>query len=291
MRKLLAPIAAVTLVLAMAGTVLAWDDPDLASECAPDQDHYSWKITLPTENNYIIEWSFDEDFIGASVVDFGSAGEHSFTTPQGGPTLFVRFASDHKAKAKADANTELCEPPTEPEPGIEIRKSADAETTVEPGTLVTYTYEVENTGNVPLSNVQVGDFIVDSDQIACESINYQSGDLNDDDILDVDEIWTFTCSTVLQGTIDNEACVTADVGGDQPGVEDCDTERVEVSHSPEEEVEAGTGTPAESVPDASLNGDGSNPLPTILFSSLLLASLAALAVTNVRTAKRVRSDR
>jgi uncharacterized low-complexity protein len=55
--------------------------------------------------------------------------------------------------------------------------------------------------------------------------------------------------------------------------------------SGEQSVEAGTGTPEESTPDGSLFGNGSNPLPTIAFSLILLASLGGLAYANVKTVR------
>ena len=58
-----------------------------------------------------------------------------------------------------------------------------------------------------------------------------------------------------------------------------------VEASGEQSVEAGTGTPEESTADSSLFGDGSNPLPTIAFSLILLASLGGLAYANVKTVR------
>ena len=51
-------------------------------------------------------------------------------------------------------------------------------------------------------------------------------------------------------------------------------------------MEAGTGTPAATIPNTSLESNGSNPLPTILFSMVLLASLGTLAYTNVKVVAR-----
>ena len=56
--------------------------------------------------------------------------------------------------------------------------------------------------------------------------------------------------------------------------------------SGEQSVEAGTGTPQESTPDGALFGNGANPLPTVAFSLILLASLGGLAYANVKTARR-----
>ena len=187
------------------------------------------------------------------------------------------------------------------QPAIKIAKSSDADGTVLPGTLVTYTYEVTNTGDTDLSNVEVTDLISGSAVVACDvdSSDY-SGDGNHNAILDVGETWTFTCSTALQVTTANDACVVADVGDRAPQlladlapaqtVEDCDDENVEVSQSPspEQTVEAGTGTPQESQPDTAANTLSAGSLPTIVFSFLLLGSLAALALANVWALRRGR---
>ena len=58
------------------------------------------------------------------------------------------------------------------------------------------------------------------------------------------------------------------------------------TQSPEGEVEGATGTPEASLPDGAMGGgNGSNPLPTVLFSLILLASLGTLAYANVRTVR------
>ena len=57
------------------------------------------------------------------------------------------------------------------------------------------------------------------------------------------------------------------------------------SNSPEGSQLGGTGTPSGSVPNGSVGQNGVNPLPTVLFSLILLASLAGLAFANVKTAR------
>jgi uncharacterized repeat protein (TIGR01451 family) len=193
--------------------------------------------------------------------------------------------------ACADVTVEV-NPPAPDVPSIDIRKSSDAKGTVEPGTLVTYTYEVQNTGETPLANVKVTDLISDSDAVACEvdSSSYTGDDGNG--ILDIGETWTFSCSTSLKVTTSNEACVVADVAARQDvkvaeqQVEACDDVKVEVSASPQQSVEAGTGTPAATQPNTALNAPGGGVLPTILFSFILIGTLGTLAYTNVRVLRR-----
>ena len=69
------------------------------------------------------------------------------------------------------------------------------------------------------------------------------------------------------------------------GEEESVAESVAESASAEQSVEAGTGTPEESNPDTAGLFGGSNPLPTVAFSLILLASLAGLAFANVKGAR------
>jgi len=61
----------------------------------------------------------------------------------------------------------------------------------------------------------------------------------------------------------------------------------EASQTTEQSELPATGTPAasESTPDGALALGGVSPLPTVIFSLILLASLASLAYANVRTAR------
>lgn len=71
------------------------------------------------------------------------------------------------------------------------------------GGSVAYTYRVSNTGASygAISNVVVTD-------IACSPIEYVSGDANGNLLLDVKEIWAYSCSTNLSRTTRNIAQVT-----------------------------------------------------------------------------------
>ncbi len=156
MRRLLAPLAAIGLTLAVAGTVLAWVQPILTSDCAPDANSYAWKINLHSEDNYSIDWSFDSGFAGATTVDFGSSGDHSFTTPRGGATLYVRWSSDHSSKAQADANGDLCEKESQAESVAEsvaqsVEQSVEAGTGTPAGSLPNSS--LSGTGSNPLTTV------------------------------------------------------------------------------------------------------------------------------------------
>ncbi len=87
-----------------------------------------------------------------------------------------------------------------------------------PGGEVTYTYVVTNTGNVPLSNVNVADD-------TCASPAYVSGD-DGNDLLDLSEAWTYTCTMSIDATTTNIATATGHDG--DTTVSDQDTKTVSV---------------------------------------------------------------
>ena len=101
----------VTLVLSFftfGDQAAAWSAPTLRATCAPDSTHYAWTITLASESNYRIDEGWNSSFSGATTVNFGSAGTHSFTTVRGGTKLYVRWTSDHSVTASATANGTPC---------------------------------------------------------------------------------------------------------------------------------------------------------------------------------------
>jgi hypothetical protein len=96
-------------------------------------------------------------------------------------------------------------------PGIEVVKSATPQTLVDGGT-VNYTYNVRNTGDVPLADV--ASRITDD---TCSPVQYASGDLDGDQLLDtansifedaLDETWVFTCSAFVDEDTTNTVVVT-----------------------------------------------------------------------------------
>jgi len=90
------------------GQAAAWSAPTLRAACAPDSTHYAWTITLGSESNFKIDESWNSSFSGATTVDVGTAGAHSFTTARGGSKLYVRWTSDHGVTANATANGTPC---------------------------------------------------------------------------------------------------------------------------------------------------------------------------------------
>ncbi|WP_035456984.1 DUF7507 domain-containing protein, partial [Algoriphagus terrigena] len=106
----------------------------------------------------------------------------------------------------------------------EITKTPSSDTYTNAGEVITYTFEVENTGNVSISEITV------TDPLTSEP-TYVSGDSNNNGKLDPDEVWIFTAEyTITQEDINNGSVTntaTADGtpanGDDLPDAEDSST--------------------------------------------------------------------
>jgi hypothetical protein len=106
-------------------------------------------------------------------------------------------------------------------PAISVLKTAEP-TSLLGGGSVTYTYQVRNTGDVPLAGV--ADRIADD---TCSPVTYVSGDDDADGLLDTpnsifedvaDETWIFTCTTDVTQTTTHTVVVTGTPtdGGGEP---------------------------------------------------------------------------
>ncbi|OGD79550.1 hypothetical protein A2368_02310 [Candidatus Collierbacteria bacterium RIFOXYB1_FULL_49_13] len=74
------------------------------------------------------------------------------------------------------------------------------------GGKITYTYKVNNPGVVPLSDVTVTDD-------KCSAMSSQLGDTNGNGLLDMHEVWIYTCVAKLKQSTTNTVTVTAFAGG------------------------------------------------------------------------------
>jgi uncharacterized repeat protein (TIGR01451 family) len=86
--------------------------------------------------------------------------------------------------------------------GIQIVKTP-SDDLVRSGTDVTYTYEVSNTGLAPIADVMTG--VTDD---FCSPVTFVEGDTDGDELLDVQEVWIFTCTATLTESTTNTATVT-----------------------------------------------------------------------------------
>jgi len=71
---------------------------------------------------------------------------------------------------------------------------------------IAFTYRVNNPGVVPLSDVSVTDD-------KCGAVSGKLGDTNSNSLLDINEVWIYTCSAHLTQTTTNTAHVTAFANG------------------------------------------------------------------------------
>jgi len=120
------------------------------------------------------------------------------------------------------------------EPSLTIDKEADVEEALE-GDTITYTYLVENTGNVPLDNLDVTDSLVITVSPK-ETGGFNDGDTNTDDIFDPGEIWEFeaeyTVPWFTEGPVDNTGTANADYDSAPVGPV-TDDESVDILHNPD----------------------------------------------------------
>ena len=87
---------------------------------------------------------------------------------------------------------------SEPAPLINVTKVPNPLALPDGSGSVTYTYKVTNIGDVVMNNVKLTDN-------KCSAVTFLSGDRNNDSLLDLDEIWTYRCTTTLAATTTNTA--------------------------------------------------------------------------------------
>jgi uncharacterized repeat protein (TIGR01451 family) len=112
-------------------------------------------------------------------------------------------------------------------PGIAIAKSGSGPDPLTTGAVVTYTFLVSNTGNLPLTNIAVADPLSGLSAIACPATTLAAGAS-----FTCTATYTVTQQDVNKGFIENTATVTADPPGGAPPVSGTDTAVVPPSQEP-----------------------------------------------------------
>jgi uncharacterized repeat protein (TIGR01451 family) len=110
-------------------------------------------------------------------------------------------------------------------PAVTLEKLVDGakSITIAAGDSVTYTFQVTNAGNTPLGSVDLVD-VADPLTEQCSPINRGADSPgNDDDVLDVGEVWNYSCTTSPGESVGDVATVTATplnpLDGGQPFVD------------------------------------------------------------------------
>lgn len=89
---------------------------------------------------------------------------------------------------------------------INITKVAQPLSLPAQGGKITFTYKVNNPGQVPLSDVNISDN-------KCRNMSGKLGDVNGNNLLDINEVWIYTCVASLTETTTNTVTVTAFANG------------------------------------------------------------------------------
>ena len=117
-------------------------------------------------------------------------------------TVSVKDSNDYQDKETCWSSDQVTV--TVVGPGISLLKSCPP-SPVEIGDVLNYEYTVRNTGNMPLTNVQLSDNKIGS-------LTFISGDTNNDGWLDLTEVWRYegTYTVISESQITNVATVTAE---------------------------------------------------------------------------------
>ena len=107
--------------------------------------------------------------------------------------------------------------------GLQLEKTVGVKFVGPSDTEIPYFFSVSNPGDLGVTNVVLTD-------TQCGPVQYLGGDINNDNVLDVDEVWTYECIDTdfpfVQGTVlTNKATVT---GQDLAGNEKMDMDEAEV---------------------------------------------------------------
>lgn len=89
---------------------------------------------------------------------------------------------------------------------VNITKVAYPLTLPATGGDITFTYRVSNPGVIPLSNIHITDD-------KCSAMSNKLGDTNGNNLLDITEVWIYTCTTHLTQTTTNTASISSYANG------------------------------------------------------------------------------
>ncbi|MGI6374891.1 MAG: PKD domain-containing protein [Anaerolineae bacterium] len=163
-------------------TVNVWEGPTAAFTASPMTGDVPLEVTFTDTSTKgdedIVSWAWDFDDGGTSTSQnpthtFTDAGTYSVeltVTDEGG----CEDSVTHDIVVACSAS-------------IEVTKSTDFEGLATLGDVIDYTIEVDNTGPVGVEDLMVTDEMLGT-------LTYESGDNNEDEVLDPDETWVYSGS-------------------------------------------------------------------------------------------------
>jgi uncharacterized repeat protein (TIGR01451 family) len=177
-------------------------------------------------------WTFTATYtLTQPDIDAGEVRNQALVTATDPNEVEVSDESDFESPSE-DRETVVV---LQQEPSIALVKTGELDMTVvapndrvDEGDEITYTFTITNTGNVTLDNVTLNDALLGLVDVVLDGNNV-TGD-NGNDVLDVDETWTFTATYTLTqpdidaGEVSNQALVTATDPNEQEVSDESDFE-------------------------------------------------------------------
>jgi hypothetical protein len=169
-------------------------------------------VTLTKHDTYYVKWTSTVPVDWVIVKGGPNANIYKYPADEFGDDWL--HAPMNGSKPYGLSHVEFCsdgasEP--EPKPGITVEKSGPAAAYV--GDEVTYTFNVTNTGGVKLTDVTVEDD-------RCAPLVKTAGDAS----LDPGDVWTYSCSTTITGSMGDALVNTVEACGSYGDTKRCDTD-------------------------------------------------------------------
>lgn len=190
-------------------------------------------FTMTVSGNSVVVPNFPGDEGGTTI----NLNEGSYSADELADAGYTKSIGANCSGTIAIGETKTCTITNNdvPHPQIHVVKSGQA--TAHEGDTVTYTFTVTNTGDTPLDNITVNDNVAGVG-------NYQSGDSNNDGILQTTETWIYTKDFVIPtpqiANVNNT--VTACGHLNQTQVCDTDYHHLDVLHPSIQVVKSGPAT-------------------------------------------------
>jgi hypothetical protein len=215
-----APTSPSVLYIPLIGITSVPDPLALPNGAGPVTYHYAVKNFLtevPLTNVQVADDMcgpvkfIEGDDNGNSLLDYSETWRYSCTTKllKTTQSTATATANANNITAKHKAYATVIVGSNTPPPlvsVVNVTKVAYPLSLPREGGPITFTYKVNNPGVVPLSYVTITDD-------KCTNMSGKLGDTNGNNLLDINEVWIYICTTNLKQTTTNTAKVTAFANG------------------------------------------------------------------------------